>query len=341
MANVFNVAIFFILFRETLEAAMIVSVALSFCQQIFKDDVTSYRRARKQIWIGSLAGFLVCLVIGIVFIVVFYTLSNDLWSKAENLWEGIFCLIAAIMISIMGIGFLRCGRLQDKWRTKLARAMAQPSTKTGWRRMFDFKLFSTRYLFFHLPFLTVLREGLEAVVFVGGVSMGIPARTIPLPVIIGIICGCVLGYLMYRTGNALSFHWFFVAMTCLLYLISAGLFSRSVWYFENHVFAKYAGGDPDTAGVFDVRVNVWKLEYGDPEARDSTGWGVFNAILGWTNVATLGSVLAYCLYWAMLGVSLIVLRVYERKHSEENETMELPSAAQLGNVDKESSTETA
>ncbi|KAJ2627108.1 high-affinity iron permease, partial [Coemansia sp. RSA 1287] len=83
------------------------------------------------------------------------------------------------------------------------------------------------------------------------------------------------------------------------------------------------------------------LEYGDPEARDSTGWGVFNAILGWTNVATLGSVLAYCLYWAMLGVSLIVLRVYERKHSEENEAMELPSAAQFGNLDKESSTETA
>ncbi|KAJ2370296.1 high-affinity iron permease [Coemansia sp. RSA 2611] len=327
MADVFNVAIFFILFRETLEAAIIVSVMLSFISSIFHDDPGSYRRARKQIWIGASSGFAICLIIGAIFIAVFYTLSNDLWSKAENLWEGIFCLVAACMISLMGIGFLRSGRMQDKWRVKLARAMGEPSAKRGWRRFVDFKVFSTRYLFFHLPFLTVLREGLEAVVFVGGVSLGISAKSIPLPVVVGIACGSLVGYLIYRTGNAMSFHWFFVATTCLLYLIAAGLFSRSVWFFENHVFARYAGADPDTAGVFDVRVNVWKLDYGDPEANDNTAWGIFNAVLGWTNVATLGSVIGYCLYWAAVASSLVVLRVYERKHDREAEQASLPVAA--------------
>ncbi|KAJ2535626.1 high-affinity iron permease, partial [Coemansia sp. RSA 1933] len=58
--NVFNVAIFFILFRETLEAAVIVSVLLSFCKQMFAHDKTTYNRARKQIWIGAGVGFGIC-----------------------------------------------------------------------------------------------------------------------------------------------------------------------------------------------------------------------------------------------------------------------------------------
>ncbi|KAJ2846080.1 high-affinity iron permease [Coemansia brasiliensis] len=282
---------------------------------MFHEDPTNYKRARKHIWLGSLAGFLICLIIGIVFIVIFYTLSDDLWSKAENLWEGIFCLIAALMISLMGIGFLRSGRMQQKWRAKLGKAIEEHTdTPSKWyRKLFSLEIFSARYLFFYLPFLTVLREGLEAVVFVGGVSLGISARSIPLPVIVGIVCGSLVGFLIYRTGNAMSFHWFFVATTCLLYLIAAGLFSRAVWFFEMHTFAKYAGADPDAAGVIDVRVNVWKLDYGDPEANDGSGWGIFNAILGWTNVATYGSIIGYCLYWAAVCVALIVLRLRERK----------------------------
>ncbi|KAJ2514777.1 high-affinity iron permease [Coemansia sp. RSA 1939] len=312
--NVFNVAIFFILFRETIEAAVIVSVLLSFCKQMFAHDAQTYKRARKQIWIGSLVGFSVCLAIGVIFIAIFYTLANDLWAKAENLWEGIFCLIATVMITVMGIGMLRAGRMQDKWRDKLAAAMEERSERRGWRKWFDFKIFGKKYLFFHLPFLTVLREGLEAVVFVGGVSLGIKAKSIPLPVIIGILCGCIIGFVMYRSGNAMSFHWFFVVMTCFLYLISAGLMSRAVWFFEMHGFAKYAGADPDKSGIIDIRHNVWALNYGNPEANDDSGWGIFNAVLGWQNIATYGSVISYCLYWAVLSIFLVVLRIREIKH---------------------------
>ncbi|KAJ1727133.1 high-affinity iron permease, partial [Coemansia biformis] len=307
MANVFDVPIFFILFRETLEAAMIISVMLSFCKQIFAADPDSYRKARKQIWLGAAAGFGVCAAIGAAFIAVFYTVSDNLWSKAENLWEGVFSLIAAVMITVMGLGMLRAGRMQAKWRGKLAASMTERSQATGWRRFFDLRLFSSKYLFFHLPFFTMLREGLEAVVFVGGVSLGISAKSIPLPVVVGIIAGSLLGYLMFRAGNAMNFHWFFVVMTCILYLIAAGLFSRAVWFFETNAFAKYAGGDPDKTGVIDVRVNVWALEYGHPEAKNSSGWGIFNAILGWQSVATYGSVISYCLYWVVLAIALVIL----------------------------------
>ena len=59
-----------------------------------------------------------------------------------------------------------------------------------------------------LPLITVLREGVEAVVFVGGVSLGQPATSIPLAAIVGIICGIIIGYLIYsfasRTSKYLS-----------------------------------------------------------------------------------------------------------------------------------------
>ncbi|KAJ2713104.1 high-affinity iron permease [Coemansia spiralis] len=318
MPDVFNVPVFFILFRETLETAMVISVMLSFCRQMFSADPDSYRRARKHIWIGAASGFGICAAVGAAFIAVFYTLSDDLWSRAENLWEGIFSLIAAAMITVMGLGMLRAGRMQDKWRGKLAAAMATRSQRTGWRRWVDLRVFSSKYLFFHLPFLTVLREGLEAVVFVGGVSLGVPARSIPLPVVTGLLGGALIGFLMFRVGNAMAFQWFFVVMTCVLYLIAAGLFSRAVWFLESHAFAKYAGGDPDRTGVFDVRVNVWALECCNPEANDGSGWGVFNALLGWQNIATYGSVISYCLYWAVLAATLVAMRIKEIRNDRRN-----------------------
>ncbi|KAJ2636004.1 high-affinity iron permease [Coemansia sp. RSA 1694] len=89
--------------------------------------------------------------------------------------------------------------------------------------------------------------------------------------------------------------------------------AKSVGYFEENAFAKYAGADPDAAGVIDVRVNVWALDYGNPEAKDNNGWGIFNAILGWTNVATFGTIISYCLYWAALAAYLVILGIHEKR----------------------------
>lgn len=55
-----------------------------------------------------------------------------------------------------------------------------------------------------LPLITVLREGMEAVVFVGGVSLGEPATSIPLAAIVGILCGVVVGYIIYAFATRTS-----------------------------------------------------------------------------------------------------------------------------------------
>jgi high-affinity iron transporter len=91
----------------------------------------------------------------------------------------------------MGLAMLRISNLQKKWKIKISQIMEERQTK-------GFAGKSRKYAMFALPFITVLREGLEAVVFVGGVSLSEPASSIPLAVVVGILCGAIIGYFIYR-----------------------------------------------------------------------------------------------------------------------------------------------
>ena len=193
---------------------------------------------------------IICICVGAGFIGAFYGLGKDRWGSTEDIWEGVFGLFASVVISIMGAALLRVSKLQDKWRVKLARAIESEDSAKGKTTRGRFKLWCEKYAMFILPFITVLREGLEAVVFIGGISLGLPASSFPLPVILGIACGCLVGYLIYkytrtcptrssyhadqsaRGGNLASIQIFLIASTCFLYLVAAGLFSKAVWDFE-------------------------------------------------------------------------------------------------------------
>lgn len=235
---------------ETVEAAIIVSVLLSFVEQLMttgrlssaqasssvpslhnfedstllepapagtggadaqptteQDDASAKRvaklikRMRWQIWAGTISGFVVALAIGAAFIAIvslpapnlhhysrtyarqFYTKVVDLWGKTEQIWEGAFSVVAAIVIYLMGVAFLKMDRSRVKWRIKLAAAFEKSHSKAvAASRDADGELtaeddhrakegISGKWALFLLPFITVLREGLEAVVFVGGVSI--------------------------------------------------------------------------------------------------------------------------------------------------------------------------
>jgi high-affinity iron transporter len=97
----------------------------------------------------------------------------------------------------MGAALLRISKLQDKWKVKITAALEATDSKstTGGSR---FKQWSEKYAMFILPFITVLREGLEAVVFIGGVGLSLPASSFPLAVICGLAAGALVGYIIYR-----------------------------------------------------------------------------------------------------------------------------------------------
>ena len=245
-------------------------------------------------------------------IAVFYTLKNDVWSKSEDLWEGIFCLIATIMITLMGLAMLRINKMREKWRVKLAQALVK--TPKGAKRL-GIGHYTKKYAMFILPFITVLREGLEAVVFVGGVGLNSPASSFPLPVICGLIAGITVGVVMYYTGANFSLQIFLIISTCILYLISAGLFSRAVWGFEQFIYNNQTGGDAaengSGPGTYNIKLSVWHVNCCNPEL--DKGWDIFNSLLGWQNSATYGSVISYNFYWLFIIVTVLLMG-YEEKH---------------------------
>jgi high-affinity iron transporter len=86
-----------------------------------------------------------------------------------------------------------------------------------------------------------LAPGLEAVIFVGGVSLGQPATSIPIAAIVGLVVGLVIGYIIYAFASRSALRIFMIIMTNFLLLIGAGLFSKAVWDFQEHVFNKMYG----------------------------------------------------------------------------------------------------
>ncbi|PTB67554.1 iron permease FTR1 [Trichoderma citrinoviride] len=304
--DVFSVPVFLVVFRETLETVIIVSVLLAFLKQTLDGpnaDRKVYKKLRAQIWIGVATGFLLCMIIAAALIGVFYTVGSNTWDKSEQYYEGAFSLVASVIITLMGAALLRIGKMQDKWRAKLAKAIEAPikigkSDRSWLAQMLE------KYAMFFLPFITVLREGIEAVVFVAGVTFSAPAYAVPLPVIMA-----------YRGGSSTKLQYFLVASTCLLYLVGAGLFSRAVWSLEQGKWNKIVGSDASELGSgpgsYDIDNVVWHVNCCNPNVPNNGGWGIFQAILGWTNSATYGSVISYNIYWLFVMASFILIRFRE------------------------------
>ncbi|KAB5596068.1 Iron permease FTR1 [Ceratobasidium theobromae] len=362
--DVFSVPIFFIVFREVLEAAIVIAVLLSLVEQIILKSGVSHpslssqthqgesgsslgrprtheskkdsqegpnapqvhtsepedaqlmsenkrrliHKMRIQVFAGAAAGFFIAVVIGAAFIAVWFTKVVDLFSSAEELWEGIFSLIASIIIFAMGLTMLRMDRAKEKWRVKLTDAFeGKAKNRVG---------SNGKWILFILPFITVLREGLEAVIFIGGVSLGQRATSIPLAAIIGLICGLLVGYIIHASSSRTKLSVFLVVSTSLLLLIGAGLFSKSVGAFERHKFNIKVGGDVAEAGngpgSYDVVGNIWHLNCCNPEnKKDALGWGIFAAIFGWSNNGSIGTVLSYIFYWVAAIVALVTMKHQE------------------------------
>ncbi|KAH6974423.1 iron permease FTR1 family protein [Ilyonectria sp. MPI-CAGE-AT-0026] len=316
--NVFAVPVLLVVFRETLEAVVVVAVLLAFLKQTLghsEATKASYRSMVKQVWLGAGLGFLLCLIIGGATIGAFYNLGKNVWTKFEYYYEGVFYLIAALIITVVGIAFLRIGKMQKKWQRKISAALNTPVKRDSARNCCG--SFSGKYAVFALSFITVAREVIEGIVFVAGVSFSSPASSVPLPVLVGLIAGSIVGWMLYKGSSLAKLQYFLVASTCLLYLVAAGLVARSVSYFEQAHWNKVVGADVAELGAgpgsYDIDRSVWHVNCCSPDYQGGYGWGIFNGILGWTNSATYSTVLSYNIYWILLSSFLILSRFREVK----------------------------
>ncbi|KAK1990211.1 iron permease FTR1 family protein, partial [Colletotrichum falcatum] len=316
--------VFFITFRESLETAIIVSVLVAFIRRTLaaKDDDPALRhKMESQVWLGTAAGLAVCALIAAAIISGVRSLGPDRFAAAESVWEGLFSLAASLVITAMGAVLLRVTKLQHKWRLKLSKALtadADASHSPAGPFRHRLKYLGEKYALFLLPFITVLREGFEGVLFIVGVGVGETPASIAASALLGLALGAVVGYFIYRGSRNAPIQLFLIVSTCFLYLIAAGLFSKGVWHFEQNEWNKIVGGDAaelgSGPGSYDIRRSVWHLNCCNPDLNGGGFWGIFNAVLGWQNSATVGSVVSYNLYWAAVATGFFVMICKDKGH---------------------------
>ena len=98
----------------------------------------------------------------------------------------------------------------------------------------------------------------------------------------------------------------------LLLVIAAGLFTGSVHELEEYT---------------DNEHFLWQLDCCDPEGNNF--WSLLNAVFGWRNEATQGTLSAYIMYWLFVVVALLLLRLKWRREAERDARLEQQEAPAL------------
>ncbi|KAI8909804.1 iron permease FTR1/Fip1/EfeU [Gorgonomyces haynaldii] len=309
MSTLFSAGLFFVVLRETLEVSIIVSVLLSFIDRS-KQTPEQMQRYKKALWMGTGLSCALVVAVGAALLAVFYTVGANYFESSEKLYEGIFGLIAALFVGGTGFAFLGSRHLFKKMERKLAERIHARENPTITRTPSDQQQGS---IFFWVPFVTVMREGMETVLMIGGVSFGEPATSIPLAAVSAILLGCLIGYLLHRFSGNLSLRWFYVIASYVLFLMAAGIFSRSVGSFEDWSWARTINlKDDDDGGLnFDPRMNIWALECCDE--KKSSGFGFLYSLFGYRHIATIGTVVGYIAFWFVIIISLSARKLATKK----------------------------
>lgn len=291
MADIFSIAAMFILFRETLEAAVIISVMLQLCQKL------KLHNLKKWVWAGALTGVGLAIVIGIIFICLFYVAQQQVFKgSGRTIFEAFLMLIASALITLLAMMMLKYKGYEQKWQAKLQQASDAQTAKgrtQGWWQIFL------------MAFANTLREGLESVVFLCGATVGTDPRSIPLAGIVGIILGIIVGVILYYTGKSISdIGWFLVIMSVLLFFIAAGLTARGITYFQ---FVGWFGyyGYPNSARPWQNK-QLWDWSgCCSMDVVKNKFFGLISALFGYTDNGTAIWLIAYFGYWLEVIIVLV------------------------------------
>lgn len=78
------------------------------------------------VWAGAIAGVTLAILIGIIFIVLFYVAQQTVFSgDGKNIFTGVLMLIASFMITFLAFAMLKIRGYEEKWQAKLEASASQ------------------------------------------------------------------------------------------------------------------------------------------------------------------------------------------------------------------------
>lgn len=259
-----------ITFRESLEASLVVGMVLALV------GGGNRRHLSLAVWSGLAAGILASLAVAWAFI----TFLGEFEGREEQIFEGSTMVVGALLLAtlILWSGSHASG--------KKLRGDIEAAAGRGWLAIGV------------LVFVSILREGVETVIYLGSSLRDGGAGTF-LGGVFGIALAVAIGVLILRGGRKVPTSSFFTATTALLLLFGAGLFAR-------------AAGEFGEAGIVPPVAVLWQLvpadatglaaAFGDEGALGSFLKGLF----GYTASPSLSQLLAWLAY--ALGLGALYLR---------------------------------
>ncbi|MEI7376455.1 MULTISPECIES: iron uptake transporter permease EfeU [Dickeya] len=198
-----------IMFREGLEAALIVSLIASYL-----------KRTQREQWLGAVwAGVVLALVLCLALGVFINATTGEFPQKQQELFEGVVAVIAVVILTYMVFWMRKVSR---SVRVHLEGAIDQAlsaGSRQGWALV-------------AMVFFAVAREGLESVFFLLAAFQQDVGIYAPIGAVLGLLCAVVVGMMIYWGGVKLHLARFFKWSSLFILFVAAGLAAGAIRAFH-------------------------------------------------------------------------------------------------------------
>jgi len=252
-----------IVFREVLEATLIVGILYTFLKQ------TNQNESITKLW----QGVLVALAASVVGSFLFQQFAGGFKGQAGKLFEGIVMIVAAGVLGTVIVWMAKNKNIAEDLKGKVEQALSSNKVGLG---------------IFLLAFVSVFREGIETILFLYGVMMKQGGLSISLS-LLGAVMGIGMGYLIFVQGKKVPLKTFFNVSSILLIFVAAGMFAYGIHELES------AGIIPDYGRIWDI--NPAKLADGSYPLMHDKGYvgSLLKGLFGYNGDPSLIELLAWFL----------------------------------------------
>jgi len=269
---------FLITFREALEAALIVTIMITYLRKIGKEDLNKYA------YFGTGAALLVSLIAGII-LQVFY---GGLGKVASELFEGIASLTAVAVLTSMIFWMTKHSKeIKGEMETRINQAVTQGEL----------------YGITALAFVAVAREGLETVLFLSTTFVQDQTGTL-LGAVLGILVVLGLSYVLMKGTVDLEIGKFFKVTSIMLLIFGAGLAGYGVH--ELIEAGENSGMDFGFWGEKPYDINPQINADGSYPTLHEKGviGSILKALVGYDGNPEWLRIIVYLGYWVVIGTYL-------------------------------------
>jgi high-affinity iron transporter len=266
---------FLITFREALEAALIVTIMITYLRKIGKEDLNKYT------YLGTGAALVMSMVAGVV-LQVFY---GGLGKVASELFEGVASLSAVVVLTSMIFWMTKHSKeIKGEMETRINQAVTQ----------------NELYGITALAFVAVAREGLETVLFLSATfaqdSVGtMVGAALGIAVVLGLSFALMKGTVDLEIGK------FFKVTSIMLLIFGAGLAGYGVH--ELIEAGEHSGMEFGFFGDKPFDINPAVNADGTYPALHEKGivGSIFKALVGYDGNPEWLRIIVYLGYWLVIG----------------------------------------